>query len=134
MHMTISEKDSMGIHTILTSESNTWCELNASMHQCLVPWLSHLSAVSSHTSSIGLLGKRYCLRFKFPEGDGIRRRLSIEGINALSHQGTQDYTRHLGTPQRQRDTEQKVAEQLRVLACSLRAGMEFIFRPRVMNL
>lgn len=34
----------------------------------------------------------------------------------------------------QRDTEQKVAEQLRVLACSLRAGMEFTFRPRVMNL
>lgn len=29
--MTISEEDSMGIHTILTSESSTWCELNASM-------------------------------------------------------------------------------------------------------
>lgn len=29
--MTILEEDSMGIHTILTSESNTWCELNASV-------------------------------------------------------------------------------------------------------
>lgn len=38
--------------------------------QCINAWYhgwANLFVVSSHTSSIGLLGKSYCLRFKFPE-------------------------------------------------------------------
>lgn len=56
----------MGIQTILTSESNTWCEHNASMLGTVAQ--AHSFAVSSHTSSIGLFGEEILFALQISRG------------------------------------------------------------------